>query len=110
MLRKGDMMRAMTLAAVLVAGVSTTSAAQPSPAQRGNAARSNPYSRLFQPGKPVLDPAVTQPRRLPEAEPRNQCGVTMVERSNPRIQAPAPLPNDRSTRYTIRVFEPAVCR
>lgn len=105
------MIRAMALAVVLAAGLSTTmSAAQPSTPQRWNAARSNPYSRLFQPAKPLPGLAVVQTRRAPEAEPQNQCGKRMVERKEPGIQAPAPLPNDSSTRYTIRVFEPAVCK
>lgn len=111
MLSEGDMIRVMTLAVVLAAGASTSVwAAQPSTPRPGNAARSNPYSRLFQPARPFTDLAIARPDRAPEAEPQNQCGKTMVERKEPRIQAPAPVPNDPSTRYTIRVVEPAVCK
>lgn len=109
------MMRAMTLAIVFAAGVSTIlSAAQPSTLQRGNAARSNPYSRLFEPTKPLPGtPAstVTAARQpASPAAPQIKCGMTIIQGDAGLDPGMLVSPADTSTRYTIRVVEPTVCR
>jgi len=106
-----DMLRTMSLAVMLMAGVSTTlSAAQPSPPQPGNAARSNPYSRLF-PTKSVAGTPVTTARpQAPPAAPQVKCGMTIIQGDASIDPGMLRSPADTSTRYTIRVFEPAVCK
>lgn len=108
------MLRTMSLAVMLMAGVSTTlSAAQPSTPQPGNAARSNPYSRLFPTtsvaGTPVTTATTARPQALPAA-PQVKCGMTIIQGDASIDPGMLRSPADTSTRYTIRVFEPAVCK
>jgi len=105
------MTRARALAIVCMLGVGSAAwAQQPAPRKQANASRANPYSRLFQ-NSPPATPVVTAPAHSPtQSQPQIKCGMTVIQGDaniDPGIHAPA---RTDSTRYTIRVVEPTVCR
>jgi hypothetical protein len=69
--------------------------------------RSNPYSRLFQSPAPIL---VRQAPKRETPAPLVKCGMTMIP-GDPSIDPHfvKPVPRD-STRFPMRVVEPAICR
>jgi len=109
--QEADMKRATILAIVFATGACTTaSAQQPTPAQQWKASRSNPYSRLFPTTRPNLPVAAAPSGAANKARPQIKCGMTIIQGDasiDPGIQAQMPA---HSTRHTIRVVEPTICR
>lgn len=73
--------------------------------------QSNPYSGLFQPDPLVKPFEVTQATApATPAKPKVVCGMTVI----PVDPSPDPeftkTPPDRSTKFTMRLIEPPICK
>ena len=107
-------MRLLTILLVLVGGSSLVFANDGALQQR-NAPSSKravtPYSKLFQ--QPAIEQTARAQRRVESAadatKPRVVCGMTLIPAPNvdPKMVIE---PRTDSTRYTIRVIEPPICR
>jgi hypothetical protein len=72
--------------------------------------RSNPYRGLFQPAPLVKPGEGTQLAQPPTAKPTEVCGMTMIP-ADPSLDPKfTKTPPDRSTKYTMRLIDPTICK
>lgn len=97
------------LATVIFA--SNVFASSPPVAQSGwQAHKSNPYSGLFQPAPLVKPTERTQATPPSTAKPQVVCGMIVIP-ADPSIDPKfTKTPPDRSTKFTLRVIEPPICK
>jgi hypothetical protein len=78
------------------------------PAWRPN--KSNPYKGLFQPAPLVKPDQRAQLAQPSTAKPTEVCGMTMIP-ADPSLDSKfTKTPPDRSTKYTMRLLDPTVCK
>lgn len=82
----------------------------PAAAGRWTADKKNPYSRLFKSSRPQSTQAPQPEPSGATGKPEIKCGMTMIPvdpKGFPGIVLP---PESRSTKFTIRAIDPALCK